>query len=224
MWSDIFYPDNPKRREQLIRKNQQLQDLMKSNFYATNQLIDVMNKHLCCTFDHISLNENATLQKNCDVMIECMRKIQAVVERIDKDLKEKLEPTLYEKLRNLSLSTTDFKAVSKAFEAVCGVGTVGSTVLVSFLIDKGIILANITRTWALIGAGTLACVGLAVVFLGIDMIVEAILGSIERDQLKAALEEYDKALEDFEPASEKYQHSIAYVQIKIEDMEKKMQV
>lgn len=224
MWSDIFYPDNPKRREQLIRKNQELQDLMKSDFYATNQLIDVMNKHLCCSFDHITLNEDATLQKNCDVMIGCMHKIQAVVERIDTELKEMLEPTHYEKLRNLSLSTTDFKAISKAFEAVCSVGTVGSAVLVGYLIDKGIILANITKTYALIGAGTLASVGLAVVFLGIDMIVEAILGSIERDQLNAALEEYDKALKDFRPASLKYQHSITYVEIKIECMEKEMQV
>ncbi len=224
MWSDIFYPDNPKRREQLIRKSQEIQDLMKSNFYATNQLIDVMNKHLCCSFKHISLKEDYTLQANCDVMIGCMHKIQAVVEKIDKELKEKLEPTLYEKLRNLSISPTDFKAVSKAVEAVCGIASVGSTVLVGYLINTGVILASITSTYALIGAGALASVGLAVVFLGIDMIVEAILGSIERDQLNAALEEYDKALEDFRPASEKYQHSIIYVQIKIENMEKEMQV
>lgn len=223
MWSDIFYPDNPKRREQLIRKSQELQDLMKSNFYATNQLIDVMNKHLCCSFEHISLKEDDTLQANCDVMIGCMHKIQAVVERIDKELKEKLEPTLYEKLLNLSISTTDFKAVSKAVETVCGVASVGSTVLVGYLIKTGVILANITSKYASIGAGSLASVGLAVVFLGIDMIVEAILGSIERNQLKAALEEFDKALEDFRPASEKYQHSIIYVQIKIESMEKEMQ-
>ncbi len=205
-------------------KSQEIQDLMRSNFYATNQLIDVMNKYLCCSFEHISLKEDDTLQANCDVMIGCMHKIQAVVERIDKELKEKLEPTLYEKLRNLSISPTDFKAVSKAVEAVCGIASVGFTVLVGYLINNGIILASITSTYALIGAGALASVGLAVVFLGIDMIVEAILGSIERDQLKAALEEYDKALEDFRPASEKYQHGITYVQIKIESMEKEMQV
>ncbi len=103
MWSDIFYPENPKRREQLIRRSQELQDLMKNNFRATNQLIDAMNKHLNCYFQHIFLNENATLRENCDVMIGCIHKIQAEVERIDKKLKEKLEPTLYEKLRNLSL-------------------------------------------------------------------------------------------------------------------------
>ncbi len=150
------------------------------------------------------------------MIIECMRQIQAVVERIDMKLKEKLEPTLYEKLRNLSLSTTDFKTISKAFEAVCGVATVGSTVLVGNLIDKGIILANITGKFAKIGASALASVGLAVVFLGIDMIVEAIIGKIEGDRLKAELEQYDTALQEFRPASEQYQDNINYVRIKIE--------
>ncbi len=150
------------------------------------------------------------------MMIGCMHKIQAEVERIDKKLKEKLEPTLYEKLRNLSLTAADLKAISKAFEAVCSIATVGATVLVGYLIEKGIILANITRKYAIIGAGTLASLGLAVVFLGIDMIVEAILGKIEGDQLRAVLEKYDRALEEFRPASEQYQDNITYVRIKIE--------
>ncbi|KAL1272116.1 hypothetical protein QQF64_031132 [Cirrhinus molitorella] len=219
MWSDIFYPDNPKRREQLIRKNQELQDYMKSNFLATNELIDVMNKHLCCSFNHITLKETATLQENCDVMIGCIHEIQAVVEKIDKELKEKLEPTLYEKLRNKGLSAEDFTVISKIIEGVCGIATAGSITLVGLLIDKGIILANIASKCALIATSTLASVGLAAVFLGIDMIVEAILGSIERDQLKAALEEYDRVLEDFGPASADYQYRITYVTIKIEEIQ-----
>ncbi|XP_016097170.1 single-pass membrane and coiled-coil domain-containing protein 3-like [Sinocyclocheilus grahami] len=217
MWSDIFYPDNPKRREQLIRRSQELQDLMKNNFRATNQLIDAMNKHLSCSFEHISLNESATLRENCDVIIECMRKIQAEVERIDKRLKEKLEPTLYEKLRSLSsLSTVDFKAISRAFAIVCGIGSLGSTVLFGVLLKNGAILSNIAGKFAKIGATALAGVVLTVVFLGIDMIVEAILGKIEGDRLWAELEKYDRALAEFRPASEQYQDNITYVRIKIE--------
>ncbi len=128
MFSVIFYPDNPKRREQLIRKGQEVQDLMKNNFRATNQLIDAMNKYLSCSFEHIALNMNATLRENCTLITGCMCNIMGVVERIDRELKEMPEPTLYEKLRNLSLTSEDFKAISKAFEAVCGVATVESTV------------------------------------------------------------------------------------------------
>ncbi|KAK9976708.1 hypothetical protein ABG768_021913 [Culter alburnus] len=219
MWSDIFYPHNPKRREQLIRKSQQFQDLMEGNFEATNQLIDVMNKHLNCSFQHITLNESATLRDNCNVMIECMHKIQAVVEKIDKKLKEKLEPTLYEKLKvlNLSLPPEEFKDISIAIKTVCGVEGLTATAVVSILIRTGDILANITSKFVKIGAGTLACVGLAVVFIGIDMIVEAILGSIERDNLEKALKEYDDALTEFKPASLEYQRNIMKVQVKIEE-------
>ncbi len=216
MWSDIFYPENPKRREQLIRRSQELQDLMKNNFRATNQLIDAMNKYLNCSFQHIFLNENATLRENCDVMIGCIHKIQAEVERIDKKLKEKLEPTLYEKLRNLPLTSTDFKKISKAFMGIFGAASIGSTVLLIYLIKNGTILSSIAGKFALFGAGALASLGLAVVFLGIDMIVEAILGKIEGDQLKAELEKYDRALEEFRPASEQYQDNITYVRVKIE--------
>ncbi|XP_016379518.1 single-pass membrane and coiled-coil domain-containing protein 3-like [Sinocyclocheilus rhinocerous] len=219
MLSDIFYPDNPKRREQLIRKGQELRDLMKNNFRATNQLNDAMNKHLSCSFEHITLNESASLRENCTLIMGCMCNIMVVVERIDRELKEKLEPTMYEKLRKLSLSSADFKAISKAFEAVCGIATVESTVFAGYLIDNVVTLANITKTYAIIGAGKFACVRLAVVFLGIDMIVKDIIGKIERDQLKKALEEYDKVLDEFRPASEQYQDKITYVRVKIE-MEK----
>ncbi|XP_048057862.1 single-pass membrane and coiled-coil domain-containing protein 3-like [Megalobrama amblycephala] len=220
MWSDLFYPDNPKRREELICKSQEFQDLMKSNFRATNQLIDVMNKHLSCSFQHITLNEDASLQENCNVMIECIHKIQAVVEKIDKELKEKLEPTLYEKLLSLSLTPEEFKSISKAISAVCGVQSIQATTIISILINAGDILVNLVSQIGKFGAGTFACVGLAVVFMGIDMIVEAILGSIERDKLEKALKEYDEALTEFEPASEKYQDNITYVRIKIEEIKK----
>ncbi|XP_048011690.1 single-pass membrane and coiled-coil domain-containing protein 3-like [Megalobrama amblycephala] len=217
MWSDLFYPDNPKRREELIRKSQQFQDLMENNFYATNQLIDVMNKHLNCSFQHITLNEDASLQENCKVMIECMHKIQEVVEKIDKELKEKLEPTLYEKLRNKSLLPEDFKLVSIVVEGVCGVGTVAATTVICILIHTEDILVDLVSQIGKFAAGTFACVGLGVVFMGIDMIVEAILGSIERDKLEKVLKEYDEALKEFKPASEKYQDNITYIRIKIEE-------
>ncbi len=165
---------------------------------------------------------NATLRENCSLITGCMCNIMGVVERIDRELKEMPEPTLYEKLRKLSLSSEDFKAISKAFEAVCGVATVESTVLVGYLIDNVVTLANLTRTYDIIGAGKFAFVRLSVVFLGIDMIVKDIIGKIEHDQLKKALEEYDIVLDEFRPASEQYQDKITYVRAKIEVAKEEM--
>jgi len=48
------------------------------------------------------------------------------------------------------------------------------------------------------------------------MIISGILGAIERGELERALEEYDEALEEFRPVSEKYQDSITYIRIRLE--------
>uniref|UniRef100_A0A673JFC3 Single-pass membrane protein with coiled-coil domains 3 n=1 Tax=Sinocyclocheilus rhinocerous TaxID=307959 RepID=A0A673JFC3_9TELE len=211
-WSDLFYPGNPQRRERLIRKSQELRELMKNNFRATNQLIEALKEHLGL---RVILNEKDTVKENCDVIIERIREIQAEVKKIDQQMKAKLEPTLYEKLKNMSLSVPDYQLFSGVVSAVCGITALASIVLVGWLITNGYILTNITLTFGLIGTGIMATVVVGVLFMGIGMIIGAILGGIERDQLERALEEYDRALEEFRPASEKYQDSITYVRIRL---------
>lgn len=215
-WSDIFHPGNPERREKLIRKNQELQELMKNNFRATNKLIETLKKHLGWSFSPIALNEKATVKENCDVIIKRIHEIQTEVEKIDKQLKEKLEPTLYVKLRNMNLSLHDHTKVSRYITTVCGTVCTASVLVVGWLIGSGRILTNITSTFARIKTGCVAGLVLKVVFNGIDMIIGAFRGSIERDELEKALKEYDKALEEFRPASEEYQDSITEVKIRLE--------
>ncbi|RXN13683.1 single-pass membrane and coiled-coil domain-containing 3-like protein [Labeo rohita] len=181
---------------------------MENNFRATNQLTETLKKHLGWSFSPITLNEKATVKENCDVIIECICEIQAEVEKIDMQLKEKLEPTLYEKLRNENLSVNDYQIFRKAVYDVCGVGGSASIVAVNWLIKNRTILTNITSSFAKFATGLAAGVALGVVFMGIDMIVGAILGSIERNELEKALKEYDEALKEFKPASVKYQDSI----------------
>ncbi|KAL1250473.1 hypothetical protein QQF64_018269 [Cirrhinus molitorella] len=215
-WSDIFYPGNPERRERLIRKSQELRELMKNNFRATNQLIETLNKYLGSSFGLIALNEKATVKENCDVIIERIREIQAEVQKIDLQMKKQLEPTLYVKLKNMSLSVRDYRRVSSVFTAVCGLAGSAVAIAVGWLIKNAYILTNMTVTFGLIATGIMATVVVGVLFMGVDMLFGAILGNIERNQLERALEEYDRALEQFRPASEKYQDSITYVRVKLE--------
>ncbi len=98
--SDWLYPGNPERREKVIRKSQELIDLMRSNFDATNDLTEIVNKHLYASFSLITLDEKATIKQNCDVMTERMNQIQAKVEEVDEELKKKLDPNLYESLQH----------------------------------------------------------------------------------------------------------------------------
>ncbi|XP_067284783.1 single-pass membrane and coiled-coil domain-containing protein 3-like [Pseudorasbora parva] len=167
MWSDLFYPGNPERRQRLTRKHQELLELMKNNFRATNQLIETLKKHVGLSFSPIAVNEKASVKENCEVIIARIREIQAEVEKIDTHLKEKLEPTLYKKLSVHVLTPVLYNDV--------------------FL-----------------------------PIIGVDMIAGAIGGSVSRDQLEKALEEYEKTLDEFRPASEQYQDSITYVRIRLE--------
>ncbi|KAI2647687.1 Single-pass membrane and coiled-coil domain-containing protein 3 [Labeo rohita] len=219
-WIDLFCPDNSERRESLIRKNQELHVLMRNNFRATNQLIDVLKEHLGLSFSKITLNEKATVKENCDKIIARIREIQAEVEKINQQLKQKLEPTLYEKLKNKSLSECDFQPVLNVVRRLYHLAAISSAVaLVAWLISNVTMMTSITVTFGLIAIGVMGCVVFGVLCMGIGLILGNIVGKMERDRLERALKEYDKALEEFRPASEKYQDSITYVRISIQMMQ-----
>lgn len=63
-----------------------------------------------------------------------------------------------------------------------------SACVVAMLIAIGTILSDITSVLAGTGKGFAGTFLVGLLFLGICMIIEAILGSIERDQLEKALE------------------------------------
>nr|XP_055073888.1 single-pass membrane and coiled-coil domain-containing protein 3-like [Misgurnus anguillicaudatus] len=218
-FADIFYPENPKMRETLIRKSQEIVELMKNNFRATNQLIDVLKEHLGLRFNPITLNERATVKANCDVLIQRIREIQTRLENIDKELMEKLEPDLYEKLKTRDLSIPERAKVSEVLRGIqCGFAGLVAPFVVGWLFQNVAILGGITGTCWVIATGLLGGVVFGVLLMGIEMIFQGILGSIERDRLKQALKEYEDALEDFRPASEKYQDSITEVKLTIKRM------
>ncbi|KAL1273540.1 hypothetical protein QQF64_026354 [Cirrhinus molitorella] len=212
--SDLLYPGNRERREKLIRKSQELIELMKSNFEATNSLTEIVNKNLGSSFRPITLDEKATVKENCDVMIERMNQIQAKVEQVDKELKEKLDPTLYEHLQKIPLH--GFKnipaGVKFAIRAVC---QISAFVLVAYLMTKIEILKNITSVWCVIGIGLGGMVVAVLIGLAVDLTISAILGYYERDKLEAALAEYDKVLKTFRPASKEYQEAIYEVKFSL---------
>ncbi|KAK7152457.1 hypothetical protein R3I93_010622 [Phoxinus phoxinus] len=215
-WSDFFYPGNPERREMLIRKDQEIKVLMENNFRATNQLVEVLNKHLNLSLSPIALDEKATVKENCDVIIECINEIQAEVEKIDTLLKEKLDPALYEILRNKSLSVPNYQTVVTAVHVITGVGSIAAVALIVYLITSNNILIDMKNKYGTWGTLLFASLPLGVFFAGIDAFIQAIIGSYEREALEKALEEYDKSLKEFKPASHKYQDHITDVRMRIE--------
>ncbi len=209
---DLLYPGNPERREKVIRKSQELIDLMKNNFEATNSLTEIVNKHLHSSFSPITLDEKATIKQNCDVMIERVNQIQAKVEEVDEELKKMLDPILYEKLKHASLQ--DLKNVSADVKyAVSSVCQLPALVLVMHLKQITKILIGITCTLAIYSVGI---IGAFLFGMAVDAFVSAILGNIERGKLETALKEYEEALEKFRPASKEYQEAIYEIKFILE--------
>nr|XP_055062678.1 single-pass membrane and coiled-coil domain-containing protein 3-like [Misgurnus anguillicaudatus] len=231
-WSEIFYPGNPERKEKLIRKSQQFIDLMEDNFTATNDLVELLNEFVGLSLKPVILNEKNTLRENCDVLIKCIREIQAELQKFDKELKEKLDPAVYEKVKNIDLAlefNLNMPEYAKVAEVVFGVaGCVSSgvsgcvaAVVVCWLIKRESVLEKTSFQFDQMGSMIISALPTGVVFSGIGIIFGAIMGRFERDKLEKALKEYDEALDNFKPASKQYQYSITEARIRIDLMKEK---
>ncbi|NXU78193.1 SMCO3 protein, partial [Oreotrochilus melanogaster] len=213
--SDLFYPDNPKRRQELVSLHQELLDCMSTNFRATNELARVLNEHLGCTITYIQMRKSSTVKENCDIIIQAMSEIQHQVQKIDSDMKEKLEPVLYQKLYDIKEPELEKIAIAhKVFSIVLGEVTSTAGMVALKLLGSNLITFTVSKLISLlaqIGASVLGGISITVLGLGIEMIFHAILGAVERDQLLTAVTSYEKHLAEFKAASEKYQHAIREV-------------
>ncbi len=104
-WSDILYPGNSDRRAAVVRKLQDLLDSMAGNFRATNKLVQYLNDNITeSNLPKIYVDSSKSLRDNADVLVNQIKAIDAVLDKIHKELKQKLEPDLYAKLTNVDTS------------------------------------------------------------------------------------------------------------------------
>ncbi|NXF08005.1 SMCO3 protein, partial [Smithornis capensis] len=210
--SDLLYPDNPKRKQELIHLHQELLDCMSANFHATNELVGVLNDHLGCTITHIQMRERSTVKENCEIIIQVMNEIQHQVQKIDSDMKEKLEPVLYQKLYDIKEPELEKIAIAqKVFSIILGEATSTAGMVAIKLLGSNFLTLTVSKLISLlaqIGASVLGGISITIIGLGIEMILHAILGAVERNQLLTAVRSYEKHLTEFKAASEKYQHAI----------------
>ncbi|XP_006773315.1 PREDICTED: single-pass membrane and coiled-coil domain-containing protein 3 [Myotis davidii] len=213
--SDLLYPENPRRREEVHHLHQQLLDCLSESFRATDELIEVLNMHLGCRLASIEMNRNGTIKENCDTIIQAVMKIQKELQKVDEALKDKLEPTLYRKLQDIKERETEKIAiVQKVISVILGEATSAASAVAVKLVGSNVttgIINKLVTVLAQIGASLLGSIGVAVLGLGIDMVFRAILGAVEKTQLQAAIKSYEKHLVEFKSASEKYHHAITEV-------------
>ncbi|KAL6082558.1 hypothetical protein STEG23_001589 [Scotinomys teguina] len=213
--SDFLYPENPRRRQEVNRLHQQLLDCLSDSFQVTNKLTGVLNTHLGCRLAFIEMKRDGTIKENCDIIIQAVIQIQKELQKVDEALKEKLEPALYRKLRDIKERETEKIAiVQKVISVILGEATSAASAVAVKLVGSNVttgIINKMVTVLAHIGTSLLGSIGVAVLGLGIDMIIRAILGAVEKTQLQAAIKSYEKHLVEFKAASERYHHAITEV-------------
>ena len=214
-WGDVFYPDNPKRRDEVVRLTTHVYLLMERNFEELNRLIDYLNKYLNVSprIQRVFLDKEGTFKDNSDRFVGRVTEVQRTVADIDKELAERIEPNLY---REIKFPDTTFeKRLEKAKKATTIGFTVAGVALVG-AITGGALFAGGLTAMSLLGTGAVAGIKVSFLMLGVDMIAGAIIGAIERNKLEETIRELENVLETFEPASDKFQRDIMYVQISLE--------
>ena len=212
-WSTLFYPGNPGRRDDVVRLSQKFYDLMTSNFWATNELIDCLHEYVPPPggrkFRKVYIDGSKTIKENCQKIIDRMEEIQDYVDDMNEKLREVLEPKLFEKLTDVDTSfIAKFKLMNSLTKMSLGViGKAMGAVLVG-AIKSGRILTNMVTKLGLIQTCACAVLVLGILVMGVDMIFSAIYGSIERDKLIEAVDDLTANIEQFEAPTIEYTKSI----------------
>ncbi|KAJ6656319.1 hypothetical protein lerEdw1_003822 [Lerista edwardsae] len=219
--SDLLYPGNPKRRQEVTDLHRKLLDCLQLDFKATNELIDTLNAHLGAGLPHIAMKGEGTIKENCDIIIHVLQEIQREVRKSDRDMKGKLEPGMYLRLYDLKQPELGKIAVAHSIvstilgEATATAGTVAVKLMCSNLVT--VTVSKLLALLAQIGVSVLGGIGIGILGLGLDIILHAILGAVERETLLAAIQSYEQHLAAFEEASEAYQAAVAELSASLKD-------
>ncbi|XP_065429704.1 single-pass membrane and coiled-coil domain-containing protein 3-like [Chrysemys picta bellii] len=214
-WSDILYPGNPARRERVVRLHQELINCIELNFDATNDLIGVLKTHCQFKLHPIKMNKNGTVRENCDVLLAAIQSIQDTLQAINARLKSKLEPDLYQKLHDFQEpDAKKMQILRSVATAVSGLaGTVAMGIFIKLALSQVVsgVLTQTTMVLARISASVIGVVAGILLGVGVDLILSAILGAVERDRLEAKIQELEKLVSEFKPASKDYYKAIIKV-------------
>ena len=219
-WSDIFYPDNPKKREEVVRLCTKLSTLMAIDFDATNTLSDLLNKHTspATAFQHIRVDDDADVETNSNVLNSQMDKIQKYVDDLDAALAQEIDPELYEKLKDINTSFSErIDIAQQAFTATVTVVSSAASVALVGAVTGGYMLTPLVKSIGLVKASVVGTIALGVLTLGLDMIASAIIGAVEREKLDTAIAQLEEAMEHFDPASKDYNRNCTRVDVMVTD-------
>lgn len=100
-WSGESYAESQRLEHRIVQLSQKLDDAMKASFSATNRLTEFLNANIPkCNLKYIQANQQDILEHNCNLLLDAVNKIQTIIEKVDRELKDRIEPRLYRELTN----------------------------------------------------------------------------------------------------------------------------
>lgn len=214
---DLLYPGNRKKREDCIRLTQEIYGAMKNNFVSTNDLIEILRIKLGIHCETLTFDNDKTIKENATQLKDKIHEIQSHLDGELTKYKRKIEPHLYEKLMNEKLEISEkfkyVKLAAKGFEfALQTLIVIRAIYETANLLTKSLIA--IARIW--VGG-----IVIGLLLVGVDLLVSAIVGAMERPKLENTAHELKLSVDEFVPASRNYSKALHRLEFKLAEMEEK---
>ena len=87
-FADVFYPDNPKRRDKVVALYERIIGCMRDNFFATNRMVSYLQENFPVNsgigriihgIPELKIKEGQTIKENCDFFVREVAKLQQAV-------------------------------------------------------------------------------------------------------------------------------------------------
>lgn len=216
IFEDLFYPDNPKRRAKLEQNIGALYNNLNIDVTATNDLVDIINTHLQGNIKHVSIDNDDTVKANAQRISDCVDAINKFVKQKLEDIKTRLDPKIFKMLMDVSVSfEKKIKLAEEFAESLLPIGGVVG-MLSSSTIAGMDFLEGVVEVVGETATSAFAAIGVGVLFLGIDMIAEAIIGAVERDKLNGEIDKTEKCVEHMQKMTGPYIANVEEIKVRIE--------
>ena len=147
--------------------------------------------------------------------------IDVQLEKIADELKGKLDPDLYERLTNVDTSFEERVRISQQVgHVIAGITGVSVTGVVGKMVAKKLTKVIASKAGRIAASSLAGAIAGALAGVAVDLIIGAITGAVERNELQGALTELQKMVTDFVPSSEEYYDTLVEVTVEAKLWEK----
>lgn len=221
IFDDLFYPDNPKRRQQVANLRGEITITFK-NFTSSwndnaNMLNGIFSKVSNPTYAKMKIKLiSKNIEKN--TINECLEEIKTVLE----DSKTKMEKLVSDlglsellpddwKEKGIKVSSIGEAKIAKIGRIISGIASTAAAAFIGYYIFQGvttaiIIISAVTSTAlsiaGIVGGAFFGAVLGGAAFIITDLIASAITGAIERKELNNAIDSLIKLKESISPIKE----------------------